>query len=293
MDFEEYLWAYKKALLVDIIRDCYNTNQSLDNVSHLEALHYYLRYLIVGGMPEAVKTDVDGGDYKAIQRTILNGYKLDIVRYIKSKADKEKTRLTYEAIPRQLGQENKRFFYAAIKPEARGKSYRGSVQWLSDARLAIPCLRSKAGNEPPVATEEPSFFKLYFNDVGLLSYSLGVTEANYEIFEHKFHGALTENYVAQALYTQSQDFADRLHYWVAGEDSKSAEIDFLIATDQGSVPIEVKSALNTASKSLNSYIGTYQPQLAYRLSQKNLGFNPERKIKSVPLYAVFCLSRKA
>ena len=93
-------------------------------------------------------------------------------------------------------------------------------------------------------------------------------------------GALTENYVA----TQIVARGDNLHYW---ESDYSAEVDFVIQRNGEIYAIEVKSGEHTKSKSLNLFIEKYKPTYAIRLSLKNFGETD--KIKSIPLYAAYCL----
>ena len=95
-----------------------------------------------------------------------------------------------------------------------------------------------------------------------------------------FLGFLTENYVAQELTSAKMD----LHYWNSGN---KAEIDYVVNLTDGIIPIEVKSARNVSSKSLNAYIEKNHPKYSIRISQKNFGF--ENNIKSIPLYATFCI----
>ena len=96
-----------------------------------------------------------------------------------------------------------------------------------------------------------------------------------------FKGGMTENYVNIHLninlYTQ--------YFW--RNDKGTAEIDFIVTKEGKIIPIEVKSSNNTRSKSLDTYIKKYKPEYSIRISSKNFGF--ENNIKSVPLYAVFCL----
>ena len=68
---------------------------------------------------------------------------------------------------------------------------------------------------------------------------------------------------------------------------KQIEIDFLVQNKVDIIPIEVKSNINTKSRSLDLYIKTYNPKYAIRISEKNFGF--ENNIKAVPLYATFCI----
>ncbi len=77
-----------------------------------------------------------------------------------------------------------------------------------------------------------------------------------------------------------------LYYW---QSDNTAEVDFLLYTGDGIIPVEVKASDNTKSKSLNVYIDKYNPKYAIRISTRTFGYDPKKRIKSIPLYAVFCL----
>ena len=97
-----------------------------------------------------------------------------------------------------------------------------------------------------------------------------------------FKGAIAENYVACEFVNKNIP----LIYWRSKAD---AEIDFLINNADGIIPIEVKANDNNMSKSLRYYMEKYKPKYAIRISTKNFGF--ENNIKSIPLYAVFCINK--
>lgn len=75
-----------------------------------------------------------------------------------------------------------------------------------------------------------------------------------------------------------------IYYW---ESEGKAELDFIIQKDTNIIPIEVKSNTHNKSKSLDIYMKKYKPPYAIRISERNFGF--ENNIKSVPLYATFCI----
>jgi predicted AAA+ superfamily ATPase len=102
----------------------------------------------------------------------------------------------------------------------------------------------------------------------------------FEAGNNTFVGAIAENYLAVALQTNGYT----LYYWESGSQ---AEIDFVIQDNDKIVPIEVKAGIHTRSRSLLVYKAKYNPPYAIRVSAKNFGY--ENDIKSVPLYAVFCI----
>jgi predicted AAA+ superfamily ATPase len=124
-------------------------------------------------------------------------------------------------------------------------------------------------------------FKLYLSDTGILT---SMSEIKYQdIVRNKafdYKGAITENYIAQEFVSREIS----LYYWTYG---RSAEVDFLIYNNDGIIPVEIKSGDNVNSPSLNVYIRENKPKYAIRISGKNFGF--ENNIKSVPLYAAFCV----
>jgi predicted AAA+ superfamily ATPase len=98
--------------------------------------------------------------------------------------------------------------------------------------------------------------------------------------DNTFMGALVENYVAQALSANKHP----LYYW---KNDNTAEVDFILQQDDKVIPLEVKKGLHVRSKSLGIFGSRYDCPYKIRVSQKNFGF--DNNIKSVPLYAVFCI----
>ena len=128
-------------------------------------------------------------------------------------------------------------------------------------------------------------FKVYLSDVGLLTC---MSEIKYpDIMMDRtfiYKGAITENYIAQELISKGES----LYYWTS---DRNAEIDFVLySDDDGIIPIEVKSGNNVKSVSLKMYVDEFKPKYAIRFSTRNFGF--ENNIKSIPLYATFCINEK-
>ena len=96
----------------------------------------------------------------------------------------------------------------------------------------------------------------------------------------QYKGIIAENYVATQLLVNKHV----LMYWESGN---AAEVDFIIYNDDGIIPIEVKANDNVSSKSLSVYVKRYNPKYSIRISSKNFGF--ANGIKSIPLYATFCI----
>ncbi len=285
LDFEEYLMARGEQGLIDLIRASYETNTPMDTVFHERALDYYKEYLFVGGMPEAVEEYGKNRNpelVRIIQETILESYQNDMGKYNKQ-SEIPKTRIVYKNISTQLSKENKKFQYKSIKSGGRASEFESAIEWLCLAGIAAQLYRLDQIMLPLQAYRSLSDFKFYMSDVGLCGACQDVhfedVLGNNPLFDN-FKGGLCENYVYNQLTVNGLG----LYYWTSGNQ---AEIDFISRIDDNIIPIETKAAANTRSRSLGIYVDRYKPAYAIRISQKNFGF--ENNIKSVPLYATFCV----
>ena len=283
MDFEEFLWALGKENFAEAIKAHFDTNEPLD--IHLPVTDFYNKYLIVGGMPAAVKEFIRTNSFVAvsdIQNRILNEYIADMAKYADS-ATSIKIRACYESIPSQLAKENRKFQYRVVQKGGSITIFGESIEWLKYAGIVLKCQKITQGIMPIKVYVDLSDYKLYLSDVGMLVMRSGtVTQAILSPLEtgNSFIGAIAENYVAQAL-TANQI---PLLYW---KNDNTAEVDFIIQKGIDIIPVEVKSGMRVQSKSLNIFIEKYKCPYGIRISKKNFGF--ENGIKSVPLYAVFCI----
>lgn len=284
-DFEEFMLATGQDKAISMIRDCYRQNQPC--ALHQTFLDAYSRYLYIGGMPQVVKEFIETGDHNlmvAIQKNINDAYIADMAKYA-SPQETVRIMAAFNSIPAQLAKENRKFQYSTIKSGARALHYESAIDWLEAAGIIAKCMKVTSGTFPIAIWAEQSSFKAYMNDTGLLCSKFGIPPSaiSNEIRGYEsIKGALSENYVANTLKTNG--FTP--YYW---ESRGKAEIDFLIQNHSGEViPIEVKSSKHVRSKSLQQFISNYNPSWSMRISAKNFGF--ENNIKSVPLYAVFCIA---
>lgn len=284
LDFEEFLWALGKKSLADLIRTAYEDNEPL--TLHETAMDLYRLYLVIGGMPRVIIEYIEKQDFNfvlAAQKTLNDAYIADMAKYA-SPSETTKVMAVFNSLAAQLAKENRKFQYKIIKSGARAYEYETSLDWLNASGVIIKCNKVQEGKLPLTAYVDGSSFKIYMTDTGLLCSKFGIP-ANSVLVEtpsfNGFKGALAENYVCSALtingYTP--------FYW---ESQGKAEVDFVIQDKEGNIiPIELKSSDNVKAKSLIQYVNRYKPAYSIRISSKNFGF--ENGIKSVPLYAVFCL----
>lgn len=283
LDFEEYLWARGGGFLAEEIRSAYEHMTPLPEALHQEAKEFYREYLLVGGMPACVNTFMESGsflDVPLIQNEILDNYIADMAKY-SSHNDSVKIRACYHSIPAQLAKDNKKFQYKVVQKGGSAALFGTSIEWLNFAGVVLKCQKIQHAMEPVSVYTDMSSFKLYMSDIGLLVMKSGISQQTLLSGEGNiFMGALTENYVAQQFAAKGCP----LYYW---ESKGMAEVDFVLQNGNQVLGIEVKKGEHVRSRSLNVFVNTYKPACAIRLSLKNFG--EKEGLKSVPLYAAFCI----
>lgn len=285
MDFYEFLMATENEALADIIEAGYRDDTPLSEQLHSRALELYRAYLVVGGMPEVVREYVETNDYRMVrvkQAEIINNYTADMAKYA-TKNEAVRHVATYNSIPSQLARENKKFQYRLIGSNARSREYEGSIDWLYKAGVVLKCEKVNEGKVPLEFYKDITSFKIYFSDVGLLAAKAMIpveTILSDINFGGEAKGAVTENYLAVQLACREHN----LYYW---ESNSTAELDFVIMYGNGILPIECKANVHVRAKSLEIFKKKYDIAQSMRVSAKNFGM--ENGIKSVPLYAAWCI----
>ncbi|HOV95001.1 MAG TPA: ATP-binding protein [Spirochaetales bacterium] len=284
MDFEEFLLALNETALVPAIRDGFSNNTPLPGALHAKALDLYKTYLVVGGMPAAVKAYVEQHrvlDAAVVQQLIVSSYVADMAKYA-TPTETTRVMACFDSIPAQLAKDNHKFMYKVVKKGGSATLFGPSIDWLTAAGMVLKCTKIEQPQLPLSAYVDLGSFKLYLIDTGLLVLKSGLP-ANLVLsgWENStFLGAITENYAAQCIATKGYP----LFYW---ESNGVAEVDFLIQQADAIIPVEIKASDHTRSRSLALYRERYKPPYAIRVSQKNFGL--EQGLRSVPLYALFCL----
>ena len=288
MDFEEFLVANNREKFVDLLKDCFDNNKFLGLPLHEELLRYYRIYLLTGGMPEAIQNIVDANlDYVKydikILKNILASYYKDMRKHVKNEAEALKIERVYRTLPSQLMNASKKFQISNVDENGKMERYETAIDWLIGSNMIIKCECVSLPEIPLKGFVDNETFKFYLSDVGILCTILGlsvrdIVTDNISLYK----GIIAENFVANQLLCNGFD----LFYW---KNTATAEVDFLLYTADGVIPVEVKAGENTQSKSLKVYMEKYNAKYAIRISTKDFGYDPKTKIKSVPLYATFLI----
>lgn len=287
MDFEEFSWAMgADESLWDIVRECYDEGAAVPGFIHDKFVDLYHRYVLVGGMPNAVQVFASTSDTQAMrvsQRRITSAYRADITRYVKDASHAQRIKTIYDAMPAQLNKENKRFIVSGIDKKRRFEDMQSDFDWLVNAGVAIPVKRVSEPVSPLGLSREDSFFKFYLNDVGLLFSTFSNADVEAVIARKGVvnFGQAFENAVAQELRAQERD---ALYYFNA---AKLGEVDFLVEDRRRPVviPVEVKSGSSSRRHAaLDKLMGiaNYGIERAVVLHTENCEL--EGKVQYLPIY---------
>ena len=291
MDFEEFMIANNVSkTTLEMLKEKFETCQPVDEFIHQKLLSLFFIYLIVGGMPDAVKTYIATKDIREVdkvQRDIVALYKEDFSQY-ESEDKKLKLISIYDIIPAELNKQNKKFVFTMLDKELKFDRYENSFLWLKDAGVALPVYNVEAPIIPLKASKSSNVFRLFSNDTGLLT-SAYPAETKLELINKNSevnNGAHFENAVAQQL------TANGLEPYFC-KKKNIGELDVLVEMGGKVVPIEVKSGkAYKAHKALDNFmkIPDYHIEKAYVLSAANV--QQEGAVVYLPVYMCYLLKER-
>ena len=291
MDFEEFMIANNVSkTTLEMLKAKFETCQPVDEFIHQKLLLLFFIYLIVGGMPDAVKIYIATKDIREVdkvQRDIVALYKEDFSQY-ESEDKKLKLISIYDIIPAELNKQNKKFVFTMLDKELKFDRYENSFLWLKDAGVALPVYNVEAPVIPLKASKSSNVFRLFSNDTGLLT-SAYPAETKLELINKNSevnNGAHFENAVVQQL------MANGLEPYFC-KKKNIGELDVLVEMDGKVVPIEVKSGkAYKAHKSLDNFmkISDYHIEKAYVLSVANM--EQEGGVVYLPIYMCYLLKER-
>ena len=292
LDFEEFLYANgMNALVVSSLRKKYERQESLDEATHAKVLDMFRKYLLVGGMPDAVNAFVAEKNIqrvRQIQSEIYAYYAADASKYDDGR--KLKIRRIYDLIPSNLENKKKRVVAQSIENK-RGKTfadYQDEFDYLISAGIALSVQAISTPVFPLIQSSGKNLLKLYLNDVGILSGILygNNIQAILSDEESINLGSVYECVVASELIAHGH----KLFYY---DNRTKGEVDFLIDDydSLSAVPIEVKSGKDyTVHSALNAFVSNedYHVKKAIVLSNER-EIATKNKITYLPIYDIMFL----
>ena len=287
MDFEEWLWTNGiQEAVFRKLEDCLSSLVPVPEVIHRRMTQLLQQYVIVGGMPRAVTTFMETHNIQevvSVQNAIIEGYKTDMLKYA-PQPDKPRIRECFESIPKQLSRENKKFAYAQVRANGRGRDYQGSLQWIEDAGIIRKCYNLEIPELPLDGNAISEQFKVYMADTGLFVSMLERETAhdilNGNLFGYK--GAIFENLIADIFGKMGR----KLYYY---RKDSGLEVDFVIRYDGECTLVEVKASSGNvkSTKTILAHPEKYHVSRAIKLGNYNIGTSDQ--ITTLPLYMAFLL----
>lgn len=289
LDFEEFLLSQGfNNYAIDAMRKKFEARESLDEATHSKVMDLFKKYLLVGGLPDAINSYTKDKNIVAvrnIQTEIHNYYGMDASKYDEDK--KLKIRRIYDMIPSNLENKKKRLVIQNIE-NIRGKrssDYEDEFDYLINAGIALDVKAISTPTFPLIENSGKNLLKLYLNDVGLLTNILYRTNIRAVLDDVKSInlGSVYESVVASELIAHGH----KLFYY---DNRSKGEVDYLIDDydSLSAVPIEVKSGKDyTVHSALNTFVQNedYHIKMAFVVSnERNVTQNG--KITYIPIYYI-------
>lgn len=280
MTFDEFLMN-SNPVLFNKVKTAYEKKMPLDAQIHTLAMDQVFKYLLVGGMPEAVDAFIDSGDLfeaRQILKSLYDNYLSDMELYQASREAILRSRTLFSNIYRELNKESKNFSPGLIEEKSKTRDFATSIEWLTMAHIVNQSYQLKEHITMPLIKDDDGSFRLFLCDVGMFSYQSGINAASFvsNNRENTLSGIFFENFVADELIAKGNP----LYYW---RGKSSCELEFIIESDNKLFPIDVKKGRGVLN-SLEKFSNHNKYEYAIKISSGNYGYDESKKLLTVPLY---------
>ena len=291
--FVEFLRATGKESIADNIEQL-----TLPGSLHQSVLTLFKKYLIVGGLPEAVANYAKYNDFVQLNdvfNSLLSGYRDDVEKYAVKPKEQDAIRyiLNYGWAAAGHRIQFAKFTSSSFKAVDVGNAFR-----TLEKTLLLELVYPQMSASFPILPDLKKSPKLFWLDTGLVNYVAGMQE---ELLFSKdtdelWNGDIAEHFVAQELLGASFTFGRKLMFWVRDAKNSQAEVDFLIRYKSHLLPIEVKTGDNAKLRSLHLFMDESKEEVALRLWNGPMTFDTVTTqsgktftLYNIPLYYAGCL----
>lgn len=268
-------------ILYEAVKKAYENKEPLDAKVHELAMEQVYKYLLVGGMPEAVDTYIDDENLfesREVLKVLYDNYLADMDLYQASREAVLRSRTLFSNIYRELNKESRNFSPGLIEENSKTRDFATSVQWLTMGHIVNQSFQLKEHITMPLMADNESNFRLFLGDMGMFSYQSGINAASFvsKERENTLSGIFFENFIANELVAKEH----KLFYW---KGKSSAELEFIIESGNKLYPIDVKKGRGTLN-SLVKFSNHNRFEYAIKVSKNNYGYDAEQKLLTVPFY---------
>jgi len=282
LTFDEFL-INRNRMLYDTIKSAYDNKTALDSKIHELAMDQVYKYLLIGGMPEAVEAYIEEDslfEAREILKVLYDNYLSDMELYQASPEAVLRSRALFTNIFKELNKESKNFSPGLIEEKSKTRDFATSIQWLTLAHVVNQSFQLKEHITMPLMPEAENNFRLFLGDIGMFSYQSGINAASFisNERENTLSGIFFENFVANELIAKGH----KLFYW---RGKSSSELEFIIESDNKLYPLDVKKGRGTLN-SLEKFSNHNKYECAIKVSKNNYGYSPDQKLLTIPFYFI-------
>lgn len=290
MSFDEFLLAQNEDALLKKKRAS-SPSSPISEVLHLKLTLYFKKFLVIGGMPEVVRTYINTRDFNQCQLVLddlVYSFQDDFAKY-KKNISTSRLHEVFESVIQQTGH---KFVFSKAALQSNHKQIKEALNLLIMAGLVIPVKHSSANGLPLGAESNPRKQKMMICDTGILQRILQL-ELNSMVLSDDFDtinkGNIAELFVGLEMQKyQSPYHRNELFYWHREAKNSNAEVDFLYTKNGDIFPVEIKSGKSGSMRSMYIFLEEKKKEKGFRLSLAN--FATYDKVEVYPLYAVSSLT---
>lgn len=280
MTFDEFLMNSNRVLYETVVKG-YRNKEPLAYSIHELAMEQVYRYLLIGGMPEAVETYIEDDnlfDSREVLTVLYDNYLADMELYQASREALLRSRALFSNIYKELNRESKNFSPGLIEEKSKTRDFATAIQWLTMAHIVHQSFQLKEHITMPLMPDDEGSFRLFLCDIGMFSYQSGINAASFVSTdrENTLSGIFFENFIANELAAKGH----KLYYW---KGKASSELEFIVESDNKLYPIDVKKGRGTLN-SLDKFTNHNRYEIAIKVSRNNYGFDAEHRLLTVPFY---------
>ena len=240
-------------------------------------------------MPDAVQTLLDTESYlesREVLTDLYDNYLSDMELYQASPESIIRSRKIFKGIYAELNKESRNFRPGLIEEGSKTRDMKTPIDWLTMAHIVHQSFRLDEHVSTPFTEKNDSDFRLFLCDVGMFTYQSGINSASFISGNenNNLSGIFFENFIANELTAAGID----LYYWCG---KHSSELEFIVESDNKIYPIDVKKSRGSLN-SLANFANHNRFESAIKVSSNNYGYNPERKILTVPFYMFFLVANE-
>lgn len=282
MTFEEFLMNSNRQLF-NIIKKAYDNKEILENEYHKLAIEQVYKYLLIGGMPEAVNIYIEKKDLlesKDVLKTLYDNYLLDMELYQASRESILRSNTLFQNIYKELNKDSKNFSPGLIEKNSKVRDFKTAIEWLTMAHVVNKSYQLKEHITTPLMHDDENIFRLFLSDIGMFSYQSGIKVNSFLTSDdnNTLSGIFYENFVANELAAKGI----KLFYW---REKAYCEIEFIVESNNKIFPIDVKKGKGSLN-SLQKFSNHNKFEFMVKISKNNYGYNSENKILTVPFYYI-------